>query len=388
MNTAQTPLYVWQHDTWPHWQYDSARLAVALAQARQQQGITIGKALAVGLMQAADATGMNGLIEEIWLDEAVATAAIEGERMDADMVRSSIMRKLGLIEGGPASRHVDGLIDVLYDANHFHALALDADRLCRWQSALFPGGTSGIRRIDVGHFRRFAEPMQIISGTIGREKVHYVAPDSASVPAHIAVFLQWFNQPIQIDGIVRAAIAHLWFETIHPFEDGNGRIGRAIVDMALAQDSGQTTRFYSLSRQLLENRAGYYDTLNQAQKGNLEITSWLLWFVQQFELACIKSAAHMDNALAKARFRLTYANQPLNPRQRKTLQKLLAAGDGGFLGGLTSEKHCKISGASKASATRDLTDLLEKGLLFARGTGKATKYYVNVPGWQHDKSAC
>ena len=387
MNTAQTPLYIWQQATWPHWQYDSAQLAVTLAQARQQQGIIIGKAQAIGLLQPADAMGMNSLLGDIWLDEAMATAAIEGQRLDADMVRSSIMRKLGLLEGGLASRHVDGLIDVLHDASQFHALALDADRLCRWQSALFPGGTAGIRRIEVGHFRRFAEPMQIISGKIGHEKVHYVAPDSASVPAQIEVFLQWFNQPIQIDGIVRAAIAHLWFETIHPFEDGNGRIGRAIVDMALAQDSGQTTRFYSLSRQLLENRGAYYDALNQAQKGNLEITPWLLWFVQQFELACKKSAAHMDNALAKARFRALYAHPLLNPRQSKTLQKLLDAGDGGFLGGLTSEKHSKISGASKATATRDLSDLLQKGLLFTRGTGKATKYYVNVPGWQHDESA-
>lgn len=385
MNTAHTATYIWQQPDWPIWRYDASRLALALAGARQQQGIIIGKAQAVGLsLSQNEGQGpLDRVIEDIWLNEAMATAAIEGERLDASMVRSSIMRKLGLAETGLASRHVDGLIDVMHDASQQYAQPLDADRLCRWQSALFPGGTSGIRRIVVGQFRDFAEPMQIISGKIGHEKVHFTAPASSNVPLQMASFLQWFNSPIQIDGIIRAAIAHLWFETIHPFEDGNGRIGRAIIDMALAQDSGQSTRLYSLSRQLQENRAAYYDALNQAQTGTLEITPWLLWFIQQFEAACKKSVTHIDNALQKAHFWASHAQHPLNERQRKTLQKLLDAGDGGFLGGLTSEKHSKITGASKATATRDLTDLLQNGLLFARGTGKATKYYINVAGWLH-----
>lgn len=352
-------------------------LAIPLAQARQQQGIVIGKAQAVGLKNG----NLLQVINDIWVREVVATAAIEGQKLDIDMVRSSVMRKLGLADAGAASRDVDGLVDVMHDASRNHAVPLDVDRLCRWQSALFPGGTSGIRRIEVGKFRTFPEPMQIISGRIGKETVHYRAPDSAQVPREMALLLDWFNRPARIDGIVRAAIAHLWFETIHPFEDGNGRIGRAIIDMAIAQDADQETRLYSMARQMQENRAAYYDELNNAQKGDLDITQWITWFVTQFSAACEQSGRHIDQALEKARFWSAHAATQFNARQRKTLQKLLDAGDGGFLGGLTAEKHGKITGASKASATRDLTDLLQKGALVSRGVGKATKYYVNVPGW-------
>ena len=375
MNSAQR--YVWQQPDWPQWQYDGQALAVPLAQARQQQGIVIGKAQAIGLADVS----LTQVVNDIWVQEVMATAAIEGQKLDHDMVRSSVMRKLGLADAGLSSRDVDGLVEVMHDASQNTTAALDADRLCRWQSALFPGGTSGIARIEVGKFRTFPEPMQIISGTIGKETVHYRAPDSARVPREMALFLDWFNRPGQMDGILRAAIAHLWFETIHPFEDGNGRIGRAIIDMAIAQDARQETRLYSMSRQLQENRSAYYDVLNQAQKGDLDITPWLGWFVQQFSAACQKSGLHIDKAIEKNRFWFTHAGQDFNQRQRKTLQKLLDAGDGGFLGGLTADKHSKISGASKATATRDLGDLLQKGALIARGTGKATKYYVNVPGW-------
>jgi Fic family protein len=215
----------------------------------------------------------------------------------------------------------------------------------------------------------------------------FQAQDSGSVESEMARFIAWFNHPGAMDGILRAAIAHLWFETIHPFEDGNGRVGRAIMDMAIAQDSQSPPRLYSMSRQMEENRAAYYDALNHAQRGNLDITSWLLWFVNQFSSACTKSEMLIDRALEKARYWATHATQPFNERQRKTLQKLLDAGDGGFLGGLTTEKYCKITGASKATATRDLSDLLAREALFVRGIGKATKYYVNVPGWLHEEGA-
>lgn len=382
MNSPQRPLYIWQHPDWPQWKYDGQALAVPLAQARQQQGIVIGKAQAIGLANV----NLTQVVNDIWVQEVMATAAIEGQKLDHDMVRSSVMRKLGLADAGSSSRHVDGLVEVMHDASQNYTVVLDADRLCRWQSALFPGGTSGIARIEVGKFRTFPEPMQIISGTIGKETVHYRAPDSAQVPRETALFLDWFNRPSPMDGIVRAAVAHLWFETIHPFEDGNGRIGRAIIDMAIAQDARQETRLYCMSRQLQENRSAYYDVLNQAQKGDLDITPWVTWFVQQFSAACQKSGLQIDKAIEKARFWSTHADKDFNERQRKTLQKLLDAGDDGFLGGLTADKHSKITGASKATATRDLSDLLQKGALISRGIGKATKYYVNVPGWNQSAS--
>ncbi len=381
MNTPHAFQYVWQSPGWPAWRFDAPTLSTPLAQARLHQGRVIGKADAIGLSGEA----MAQVVNDIWIGEVMATAAIEGQKLDAEQVRSSVMRMLGVGGSGHVSRHVDGLVEVMHDATSHFDVPLDSDRLCRWQSALFPGGTSGIRRIDVGKFRTHAEAMQIVSGRPGREVVHFRAPDSANVATEMARFITWFNQPDAMDGIVRAGIAHLWFETIHPFEDGNGRVGRAIMDMAIAQDSQSPTRLYSMSRQMEENRSAYYDALNHAQRGNLDVTDWLLWFVNQFSAACTKSERLIDRALEKARFWATHAAQPFNERQRKTVQKLLDAGDGGFLGGLTAEKYCKITGASKATATRDLNDLVAREALLVRGIGKATKYYVNVPGWRHEE---
>jgi Fic family protein len=378
--SAQTSIYVWQQPQWPHWVYDNEAVSVALAQARLQQGRVIGKAQAIGLSTDI----LTEVVNEICVGEVMATAAIEGQRLDFDQVRSSVMRKLGFGITRSSSRRIDGLVDVMHDAINAYSSELSVDRLCSWQSALFPGGRSGIERIEVGSFRKFPEPMQIISGKIGKEVVHYQAPDSAQVPIEMAAFLNWFNKPANTDGIVRAAIAHLWFETIHPFEDGNGRIGRAVMDMAMAQDARQAIRLYSMSRQLQENRTAYYDALNQAQKGGLDITGWLTWFVLQFSEACLKSEVHIDKALEKARYWSEHGLQLFNARQRKTLQKLLDAGDGGFEGGLTAEKYGKITGASKATATRDLADLLLREALISRGVGRATKYYVNVREWKHD----
>ena len=379
MNTPHAPPYVWQRSTWPAWQYDSQALAETLAQARLSQGVVLGKAQAVGMQGEA----FSSVINEIWFQEVMATAAIEGEKLDFDQVRSSVMRMLGIADTGVSSRHVDGLVEVMQDAVQNFLAPLDEDRLCRWQSALFPGGTSGIKRIEIGRYRTFAEPMQIVSGPPGHEVTHYRAPDSAQVASEMARFIAWLNQPSADDGIVRAAIAHLWFETIHPFEDGNGRIGRAIIDLVIAQDANSPIRLYSLSRQLQKNRSAYYDALNLAQCGNGDITSWVQWFATQFTAACINSERLIDQALDKARYWATHSADQLNERQRKVLQKLLDAGDGGILGGLTAEKYCKITGTSKATATRDLADLLQKQALILRGVGKATKYYANVPGWTH-----
>jgi Fic family protein len=377
MKSPQRADYVWQQPGWPNWKYDHQTVSDALINARQLQAIVIAKAQAVGFTS----NYLVPIINQIWIDEIMATAAIEGQQLNLDLVRSSVMRKFGARDVAHTSRHVDGLVDVIFDATEHFNKKLDIDRLCRWQSALFPGGTSGIKRIEVGKFRTFLEPMQIIGGKIGKEKVYFQAPDSSVVPKEMVQFINWFNTSDKLDGIVRAAIAHVWFETIHPFEDGNGRIGRAIIDLVLAQEAQQPLRLYSMSGQLQANRAEYYQFLNEAQKGDLDITSWIKWFITQFSAACQQSILQIDKAVEKARFWATHAEKSFNDRQRKTLQKLLDAGDGGFLGGLTADKYCKITGTSKATATRDLTDLLQQGALIISGQGKATKYYVNVVGW-------
>jgi Fic family protein len=373
MNSPHSAKYIWQQPGWPALRYDLATLAPELSAARRAQGTVLGLAEAVGLEQLA------GITNAIWVDEIIATAAIEGEALNLDAVRSSVARKLGLDEGGPVARNVDGLVDVMHDAGSAFADRLDADRLCRWHSALFPGGTSGIRRIEVGRYRPFSDPMQIISGRSGKEVIRYEAPPSLRVAADMDAFIDWFNtlRNAGEDGLIRTALAHLWFETIHPFEDGNGRIGRAIVDLALAQDLGAATRLYSMSRQLRENRRAYYDALNQAQSGALDVTDWVAWFVRQFALACEKSGQIIQAAIAKQRFWAQHASVPLNERQRKAIQKLLDVGDSGFQGGLSAEKYSAITGASKATATRDLTALAEHGLLAVSGQGRATRYALS-----------
>ena len=399
-----SPRYIWQHSAWPQLTFDAAALAPALDQARLEQGRLLGLLGAIGLAQA------NAVQRELWVQDALATAAIEGEQLNLESLRSSVAHRLQLADAPGADRSVDGLVQVMQDALTNHGAALDLDRLCRWQSALFPGGTSGITRIAVGRVRDHADAMQIVSGTLGREVVHYEAPPSAQVAAHMDRFLAWFEstRPIAagtatatVNGIARAALVHLWFESIHPFEDGNGRLGRALADMALAQDmhaqdpqaNPALVRVYGLAHQMLKTRAAYYDALNHAQRlrdiapkaTSMDVTPWVQWFVQAFTQACIASQAVVMNATEKAQFRLRAAQCHINPRQRKVLERLLEAGHvrsgGGFLGGMTNEKYAKITGTSKATATRDLADLLAHGLLRVEGVGKATRYAVNVPGW-------
>jgi len=382
--TSSRKTHIWQLPSWPAMHFDPARLATPLAAAKLAQGQLLGQLDAIGLQEA------RSLGRDLWVQEAISTAAIEGDRLDLSAVRSSVARRLGLADAPTHDRHVDGLVEVMQDATAHHDEALDDDRLFRWQSALFPGGTAGIRRIAIGRYRDHAEPMQIVSGLPGREVVHYTAPASRDVRAHMKLFLQWFNGtwpgheriPFPpLNGLVRAALAHLWFETVHPFEDGNGRLGRAIADMAIAQDLHSPTRVFSLSRQLLDTRADYYDALSQAQSGGLDVTPWVEWFIRAFTAGCLQSQAVVRQAISKSSFRTRAATLAMNERQRKVLERLLEAGDGGFLGGMTADKYSKITGASKATATRDLSDLLQKDLLVVQGVGKATRYAVNVEGW-------
>ena len=418
------PRYLWQQPDWPALRVDSAALAPALESARMEQGRLLGLLDAIGLRPAQE------MARELWVQEALATAQIEGQQLDLEAVRSSVARRLGLDgEGGApnaATRLVEGLVDVMQDAVERCTAPLDADRLWRWQSALFPGGTSGMARIAVGRWRDHADPMQIVSGPMGREMVHYQAPPSHQVPLEMAKFIAWFEStrpvadapsatgardaqaaPASVNGLVRAALAHLWFETVHPFEDGNGRIGRALADMALAQDLSAAQQaggeghvhpqqqrqhpqrfsapIFGMARRLLAQRAAYYDALNAAQKGLPDVTAWVLWFVKAFAQGCIASQAVVRQALDKAAFRTRMAAAGVNPRQAKVLERLLAAGSvelgGGFLGGLTADKYTRLASTSKPTATRDLGDLVAKGLLQVSGQGKGTRYAVAVPGW-------
>jgi len=365
--------YIWTHPDWPRLTWRADAVAARLAAARLAQGTVLGMAHGIGVERH------PAILRDIWTGEVMATAGIEGETLNLDSVRSSVMRKIGMPGHGASSRHVDGMVDVMDDAVRNFAAPLTHARLFAWQAALFPTGRSGLAAITVGEYRTHGDPMQIVSGRPGKEKVHYVAPPSKQVRREMKRFLDWFGDSaprgrVGVDGPVRAALAHLWFETIHPFEDGNGRIGRAICDLALAQELGSPVRIYSLATRLHQNRAQYYDQLNAAQCGSLDGTDWVLWFVGQFEEACLASESIIRAAVHKARF--WEQAPPISLRQAKAVQKLLDAGAEGFAGGMSAEKYVNLTGASKATATRDLTDLAERGVLTKTGQGRGTRYWL------------
>ncbi len=402
--TIKSPRYLWQHPAWPALTFDAAALLHNLSNARLEQGKLLGLLEAIGLESGQE------VARELWVQEAMATAAIEGEKLDLGAVRSSVAYRLGLVDLPTANRQVDGLVQVMADATQQYQAPLTQERLCLWQAALFPGSSANLRRIAVGRYRDHADAMQIVSGSLGREVVHYVAPPSAQVPQEMAQFLAWFaltpvvpatasgavsGKAPGLHGLARAALAHLWFETIHPFEDGNGRLGRAIVDMALAQDMGAGVRVFGMARQMMMTRAAYYDALKLAQRSTsgaaLDVTPWVQWFVQAYAQGCITSQAVVKQALEKAEFRQRAAARGVNARQTKVLNRLLEAGNstlgGGFLGGMTSDKYCKLTGTSKATATRDLADLAAKGLLRIEGVGKATRYAIAIDQWGQSNSS-
>jgi len=367
--------WIWQHADWPAFRWDPSRLASPLARARLAQGRVLGKLDALGLEVAADA------LADITVAEALGTAAIEGERLDPAAVRSSVARHLGLDAAGlPApSRPVDGLVEVLLDATRGHDRPLTLERLCTWQAALFPTGRSGLSEIRVGALRGDA-PMRVVSGRFGRERVHFEAPPRERLEAELERFLGWFDAPPEgLDGLVRAGLAHLWLVTLHPFEDGNGRIARAVTDMALCQDEGSPVRAFSLSARIVEVREDYYRVLEETQRGGMEVTAWLGWFLEQVEAAARESEAVVARIVAKARFWVRHRDTPLNARQRKVLNRLLDAGPGGFEGGMTTRKYAHLTGTSRATAQRELADLVAKGCLRPLGRGRATAYEPVLP---------
>ncbi len=365
--------YIWQLPTWPNFKWSSDMLLRPLGQTRQSQGRLLGEAEYIGLeMQA-----------EVLAEEAYTTAAIEGEKLDRNSVKSSVARRLGLPTAGlpPTERHVDGLVEMLVDATVNYEKPLTSERLHGWHSALFPTGYSGIVKIAVGKWRKRTEPMRVLSGPIGKEKVHYEAPPENRLYVEMDRFLGWWNSPPDyLDGLVRAALAHFWFISIHPFEDGNGRIARAITDMALAQDERTGCRLYSMSAQISAERNDYYEILEHSQKGDGDISDWLVWFMRCLDRAIKRSEKEVQLAVIKPRFWHQCSEVALNKRQQKVLKRLLDAGPGGFEGGLTNRKYKNITKVSRETAKRDIADLLEKRILVRNpGGGRSVSYDLVWP---------
>lgn len=373
--------WIWQTSAWPPLSFHVGTVSAVLSRARSELGKLLGKVEAVG---AAD---MSLTERDIWTHDALATSAIEGEVLNLDAVRSSVARRLGIATAFTAAvpRGVEGLLDVMEDAANKWNTDLTKERVCAWHAALFPPEQITMRLIDSGKFRSHEQPMQIVSGPSGHERVHYEAPPSSEVPAQMSQFIDWFNKSRTdnaTDGLVRAAQAHLWFESIHPFEDGNGRIGRAIMDMALSQDAGRTFRLHGLSVELRRHQENYYNALNRVQRVQDEPTAWLVWLIDTFRNSCEASSSLVDEALDRARFWSRNKNVDLNERQRKVLNKMLEAGPGRFIGGMTPRKLQSIAKAAGATATRDLTELVEKGLMVRRGGGRSTHYELELEGWE------
>jgi Fic family protein len=311
-------------------------------------------------------------------EDALQTAAIEGENLDREGVRSSVALHLGLPSAGlrSADRAVDGLVEVLLDATHNHEKLLDKERLCGWHTALFPSGRSGFHPIVVGAWRN--ESMKVVSGPFGRQSVHYEAPPPERMDAEMASFFAWWKESRNnLDGIIRAALAHLYFVSIHPFDDGNGRLARTITDMALAQDEGMGRRYYSLSAQIMRERDGYYEMLEKIQTGDGDCTEWLLWFITCFERALTTAEATLTVILFKAGFWNRHAEKEVTERQRKVLNRLLDAGKGGFEGGLSTRKYMGMTKVSRATAWREIEDLLQKEMLRPLpGGGRSAAYEI------------
>jgi Fic family protein len=361
--------YIWQAPDWPNWRYDLAALASPLAQVSHAQGLLLGRLTDIGL-GLRDQASLAALT-----DDVIKTSEIEGEHLNAASVRSSIARRLGVDIGSlaPVDRHVEGVVEMVLDATINSASPLTQARLFGWHAALFPTGYSGLSRIAIGTWRDDAQgPMQVISGPIGRQRVHYEAPPAERLSDEAERFLEWLNAPVQAEpALIRAGLGHLWFVTLHPFDDGNGRIARAIGDMLLARADGSPQRFYSLSAQIQRERKAYYEILERTQKGDLDVTEWLLWFLRMLDEA-VRLANHaLDAVLDKARFWQRMSGIALNERQVKVLNRLLD----GFEGKLTSSKWAALAKCSTDTALRDIQELVTQGVLQRSGAGgRSTSY--------------
>lgn len=365
---TRNPCYIWQLPDWPNLTYDVAALSAPLAQVHRAQGLLVGRMAELGMAQREQAT-LQMLTQEV-----IKTSEIEGERLSLDAVRSSIARRLGLDIGAlaPSDRHVDGVVDVVLDATRNFDQPLTAERLFGWHAALFPTGYSGRVRITVAAWRTDASgPMEVVSGPVGREKVHFTAPPASTLPAQTDAFLKWFEAAPVGDALIKAGLAHLWLVTLHPFDDGNGRISRAVGDMALARAEGTSQRFYSFSAQIQREHKDYYAQLEATQKGPLDVTPWLAWFLGCLLRAVQGADATLAGVLDKAQFWQRWAGTPMNARQTQVLNRVLD----GFEGKLSNARWAAIGKCSADTALRDINDLLARGVLCRlEGGGRSTGY--------------
>ncbi len=365
-------MYLWEKPEWPAFTWDEKGLSRLLVPVSHEQGRLLGKMEALGFDLRSEAH-LHTLTEDV-----IKSSEIEGEKLEPDQVRSSIARRLGMDVGGlvPADRNVEGVVEMTLDATGKYDEPLTAERLFAWHAALFPTGRTGMQKISVGRWRDDSSgPMQVISGPMGRENVHYQAPPAVCVADEMTRFLKWFEEPGQIDPLLKAGLAHLWFVTIHPFDDGNGRIARAIGDMALARAERSRQRFYSMSAQIRHESKDYYWTLEWTQKGELDVTRWQTWFLNCLQRAIEGAQETLSFVLEKSRFWERFAKEPLNERQIKVLNRLLD----GFEGKLTSSKWAKLAKCSQDTAYRDILDLVERGALIKDpGGGRSTSYSLVV----------
>jgi Fic family protein len=369
MNSGNYTKYIWQRPEWPEWQFDSGHLSELLSKVTLERGRLLGSMQTLGFKLAEEAT------LRVLTDDVIKSSEIEGEKLNPESVRSSLARRLGMDIGAlaPADRHVDGVVEMVLDATQQHDKPLTEDRLFGWHAALFPTGYSGLTKITVGAYRKDAEgPMQVVSGGVGKEKVHFEAPPAERLRQEMARFIDWFNHAQGIDPTLKAGLAHLWFVTLHPFEDGNGRIGRAVYDMALARADGSSQRFYSLSAQIQRERKDYYDALEFAQKSTLVVTQWLDWFLMCLLGAIQGAGEQTQGVMFKANFWNRWSGVSMNERQVKMLNKMLE----GFNGNLTNKKWASMNDCSPDTALRDIKDLVDRGVLISAGAGGRSTHYV------------
>ncbi len=360
--------YIHELKDWPRFRWNQELLSEHLAEVRYRQGRLVGQMKALGFQLQTEAV-LHTLAEDV-----LKSSEIEGEKLDRDQVRSSIARRLGIDIGGltQADRNVEGVVEMMLDATQRYGKPLTSERLFSWHAALFPTGRSGMAKINVGRWRDDKTgPMQVISGPIGKERIHYEALGAGRLRAEMKRFLDWFNKEDSADLVLKSGIAHLWFVTIHPFDDGNGRIARAIADIVLARSEQSTQRFYSMSAQIRQELKAYYDILEATQKGELDITRWLEWYLDCLSRAFERAEITLEAVLKKARFWDKHAGAALNERQRNIINQL----HNGFEGELTSSKWAKLTKCSQDTALRDIEDLLRKGILKKdAGGGRSTSY--------------
>jgi len=359
--------YIWQHENWPRMTWNHEALATLLAEVNLLRGQLLGRLSVFGFEEQG-----NSVLESI-TQEIIHSAEIEGELLNRDSVRSSVARQLGLsYEGLPRENHfIEGVVQVMMDATQCYDQQLTKQRLWGWHAALFPTGYSGPHKITVADWRKGSEPMQVVSGAMGRETVHYEAPQSDAVDCEMKELLEYVNGEDAVDPIVKAAIVHLWFVTIHPFDDGNGRLGRTLTEMMLSKADCSSQRYYSLSSEILNRRKEYYEILEKTQKGNLDVTEWVEWFLFAMRDALQNAINKTDGVMRKVEFWDKHRDTPINERQRKVLNMLFD----GFEGKLNSSKWYRINHCSQDTATRDIKDLVEKGILRSTGEGgRSTNY--------------